>query len=211
MMRLILVRHGETTWNGQRRLQGRQNIGLSEDGRRQVATLARTVGYLEPGYVVTSSLCRTRETTEVLGVGPDMCDPRLDEAYLAGWEGRYSAEIKEEALGEYTEWRAGRFHPPGAESFGELTDRVVAGMDAAVRRAWTDGHRTLMVVTHGGPVRAFLAAAVGLDPKRTVPSHPASLSIVDVAPGFASLTEPGATKLRLFNYSPSMSPLDPPD
>lgn len=211
MTRLILVRHGETAWNGQRRLQGQQDIGLSQDGRRQVAALARTVAHLAPGYVVTSSLCRTRETAEVLGVEPDVCDPRLNEAYLGDWEGRYSAQIKEEDAAEYTEWRAGRFHPPGAESFGELTDRVVAGVDTAVRRAREGGHGTLLVVTHGGPVRAFLGAAVGLDPSRTVPSHPASLSIVDVASGFVSLIEPGAAKLRLFNHSPAMSPLDPPD
>ena len=211
MTRLILVRHGETAWNGERRLQGRRDIPLSEDGRRQVAALTGTIAHLAPGYVVTSSLCRTRETAEVLGVVPDMRDPRLDEAYLGDWEGRYSAQIKKESVGEYTEWRAGRFRPPGAESFGELTDRVVAGMDAAIRRAREGDHRTLLVVTHGGPVRAFLGAAVGLDPSRTVPSHPASLSIVDVASGFACLTEPGAAKLRLFNYSPAMSPLDPPD
>ncbi len=211
MMRLLLVRHGETPWNGERRLQGQQDIGLSEAGRRQVAALAETVGYLDPGHVVTSGLRRTRETAEMLGVRPDERDPRLNEAYLAGWEGRYSAQIKEEDGGVYAAWRAGRFHPPGAESFGELTDRVVDGIGAAVRRAHAGGHRTVLAVTHGGPVRAFLVAAVGLDPARTVPSHPASLSIVDVDPGAASLTEPGAAKLRLFNYSPAMSPLDPPD
>ncbi|WDZ89587.1 histidine phosphatase family protein [Nocardiopsis sp. HUAS JQ3] len=211
MMRLFLVRHGETAWNGERRLQGQQDIGLSEAGRCQVAALAETVRYLDPGYVVTSGLCRTQETAEVLGVSPDARDPRLNEAYLADWEGRYSAQIKEEDGGVYAAWRAGRFHPPGAESFGELTDRVVEGIGAAVRRAHADGHRTLLAVTHGGPVRAFLVAAVGLDPARTVPSHPASLSIVDVDPGAASLTEPGAARLRLFNYSPAMSPLDPPD
>jgi glucosyl-3-phosphoglycerate phosphatase len=210
-MRLVLVRHGETPWNEERRLQGQRDIGLSATGRRQVAALAETVGYLAPGYVVTSGLRRTHETAEVLGVRPDACDPRLNEAYLAGWEGRYSAEIKEEGGGVYAAWRAGRFHPPGAESFGALTERVVAGIEAAVRDAEARGHGLLMAVTHGGPARAFLTAAVGLDPARTVPSHPASLSIVDVDPGAASLTEPGAARLRLFNYAPALSPLDPPD
>lgn len=210
-MRLVLVRHGETPWNEERRLQGQRDIGLSATGRRQVAALAETVGYLAPGYVVTSGLRRTHETAQVLGVRPDASDPRLNEAYLAGWEGRYSAEIRQEGGGVYAAWRAGRFHPPGAESFGTLTDRVVAGIEAAVRAARDGGHGMLMAVTHGGPARAFLTAAVGLDPARTVPSHPASLSIIDVDPGAASLTAPGAARLRLFNYSPAMSPLDPPD
>ncbi len=210
-MRLVLVRHGETPWNEERRLQGQRDIGLSATGRRQVAALAETVGYLAPGYVVTSGLRRTHETAQVLGVRPDASDPRLNEAYLAGWEGRYSAEIRQEGGGVYAAWRAGRFHPPGAESFGTLTDRVVAGIEAAVRTARDGGHGMLMAVTHGGPARAFLTAAVGLDPARTVPSHPASLSIIDVDPGAASLTAPGAARLRLFNYSPAMSPLDPPD
>lgn len=211
MMRLILVRHGETAWNEERRLQGQQDIGLSDVGRQQVSALAETVGYLAPEYVVTSGLRRTRETAQTLGVRADAHDPRLNEAYLAGWEGRYSARIKEEDHGVYAAWRAGRFHPPGAESFGELTDRVITGIDDAVRKAKAEGHGQLMAVVHGGPIRAFLTAAVGLDPARTVPSHPASLSIVDVDTGAASLTEPGAAKLRLFNYSPAMSPLDPAD
>ncbi|MEE2041007.1 histidine phosphatase family protein [Nocardiopsis sp. CT-R113] len=211
MTRLLLVRHGETTWNEERRLQGQQDVGLSEAGRRQVSALAETVGYLAPGYVVTSGLRRTRETAEVLGVRADARDPRLNEAYLAGWEGRYSAQIREEDDGVYAAWRAGRFHPPGAESFSELTERVLAGIDAAVREAAAHGHEQVMAVTHGGPARAFLTAAVGLDPARTVPSHPASLSIVDLDPRAGSLTEPGAARLRLFNYSPAMSPLDPPD
>lgn len=54
-------------------------------------------------------------------------------------------------------------------------------------------------------------AAVGLEPERTVPSHPASLSIVDVDPEAPSLRDVGAVRQRLYNYSPTLSPTDPPD
>lgn len=211
MMRLILVRHGETQWNGERRLQGQQDIGLSAAGREQVGALRGAVAHLGPHRVVTSGLRRAQETAEVLGFTPDACDPRLNEAFLGEWEGRYSADIRAADAQQYADWRAGKYRPPGAEGFGEMADRVIAGVQSAVAEASAAGADTLMVVAHGGPVRALLQATVGLDPERTVPSHPASLSLLDVDPEAACLRTAGAARLRLFNYSPAMSPLDPPD
>lgn len=211
MIRLILVRHGETEWNGQRRLQGQQDIGLSAAGREQAAALRSAISHLAPGHVVVSGLRRAQETAEVLGYAAQAGDPRLNEAFLGEWEGRHSADIRAADEQMYADWRAGKYRPPGAEGFAEMTDRVVDGVQAAVAEAAAAGADTLMIVAHGGPVRAFLQAAVGLDPERTVPSHPASLSLVDVDPAAESLRTAGAVKLRLFNYSPAMSPLDPPD
>lgn len=210
-MRLILVRHGETAWNLERRLQGQQDIKLSSTGREQTINLLGAVRRLAPQYVVSAGLTRARQTAELLGAGLDATDDRLNEAHLGPWEGRHSAELQEATPELYAQWRAGRYQPPGAESFTQLTDRVVAGVDLAVRKARTRGDNTLMIVTHGGPMRAYLWAAVGLDPARTVPSHPASLSCVDVDPEKASPSLAGTARLRLFNFAPALSPLDPPD
>ncbi|VXB29164.1 histidine phosphatase family protein [Citricoccus sp. K5] len=211
MMRLILVRHGETTWNLERRLQGQRDIGLSTTGREQAFALLGAIRRLAPEYVVSAELARARETAELLGAGLDATDDRLNEAFLGSWEGCHSAELKASTPELYEQWRAGQYQPPGAECFTELTDRVVAGVDQAIRDAHARGLGTLMVVTHGGPVRAYLRAAVGLDPARTVPSHPASLSCVDVDPAADSPSLAGTARLRLFNFAPALSLLDPSD
>lgn len=210
-MRLVLARHGETAWNIERRLQGQQDIALSSEGREQVLALVGAVCRLAPEYVVAARLSRARETAALLGAALNATDDRLNEAHLGEWEGCRSAEIRAAEPALYAQWRAGQYTPAGAESFGALTDRVVAAVDDAIRAARDRGASSLMVVTHGGPVRAYLQAAVGLDPARAVPSHPASVSAVDVDPWAASPSRGGTARLRLFNYAPALSPLDPPD
>ena len=219
MIRILLVRHGETDWNGARRLQGQRDIALSETGRAQVAALRGTIADAAPEHVVVSGLSRARESAEVLGQPVHRADPRFNEARLGDWEGRSSIEIRAEHQQCYADWRAGLHRPPGAESFEELTARAVDGLCAAVGHAQDAGARTVLVVTHGGPIRALLREVVGLDPRSAVPSHPASLTVLDVDGGPGALrsarTDPapavGAVRLRLYNYSPALSRLDPSD
>lgn len=210
MIRLLLVRHGETDWNGAGRLQGRLDVALSERGRAQARALQPALATFTPSFVVTSALRRTAETAEELATSPDRADHRLDEAHLGRWEGEYSARLQDAAPEEYTAWRAGLLRPPGGESFEELTERVVEGISDAVQEAASGGHRSLLVVTHGGPVRALLRRAVGLDPALTVPAHPASLSVLEVD-HTRPLTERGACRLRLFNHAPSAPDAEPAD
>lgn len=231
MIRLLVVRHGETEWNQERRLQGRQDIGLGEVGRAQATALAPTIAREAPGYVATSALRRTHETADALGVRVDRHDARLDEASLGNWEGEFSADIREADEAAYRAWRAGDHRPPGGEGFEELTARVVAGIaDAVLAATGAAGGsgagtvcqaepRPLLVITHGGPARAFLQAVVGLAPARTVPSHPASLSVYDVDDAALRrsdhpagvLTVPGVVRLRMYNFAPAAQELDPSD
>lgn len=210
MIRLLLMRHGETAWNGEGRLQGRLDIALSERGREQARALAPVISSYAPGRVVTSSLRRTQETAEALGLRVDRTDPHLDEAHLGLWEGSYSAQLRAESPHEYQEWRAGLLRPPGGESFEELTARVLEGVTRAVRETAADGHASVLVLTHGGPVRALLQRVVGLDPALTVPAHPASLSILEVDE-HQPLGQRGACRLRLFNHAPSAPDAEPAD
>lgn len=91
-----------------------------------------------------------------------------------------------------------------------FTARVLEGVARAVRDAAADGHASVLVVTHGGPVRALLQRVVGLDPALTVPAHPASLSILEVDE-HQPLGKRGAFRLRLFNYAPSAPDAEPAD
>lgn len=210
MIRLLLVRHGETAWNGAGRLQGRLDVALSERGRDQARALRPALAALAPSFVITSALRRTAETATALGARPDRADPRLDEAHLGSWEGDYSVRLQEQAPEDYLAWRAGLLCPPGGESFEELADRVVDGVTTAVRDAVTGGHRSVLVVTHGGPLRALLQRVIGLDPAATVPAHPASLSMLEVDEQ-RPLTERGACRLRLFNHAPTAPDAEPAD
>lgn len=204
MIRVALVRHGETAWNGERRLQGRRDIALSSVGVAQARGLMAALRAMDPDRVVVSGLLRTAETARAMGFPPDACDSRLDEASLGEWEGRYSADVRAADPEAYRAWRAGLLRPPGGESFDELTKRVVAGFFGAVADCAEVGGQTLMVVTHGGPVRALLAAVVGLDPARAIHSHPAGLTLLDV-------DVERTVKLRLYNFSPSVLVPDPAD
>lgn len=205
MIRVALIRHGETAWNGERRLQGQEDIALSAVGRGQARSLTAAIEAMAPDRVVVSGLRRTAETAQELGLEPDAHDCRLDEASLGEWEGRYSADLREESPEEYAAWRAGRLTPPGGESFEQLTHRVTAGLFAAVADCARAGEEALVIVTHGGPVRAMLADLVGLDPARAIHSHPAGLSLLDVDPRAQDV------KLRLYNYSPVVLEPDPAD
>lgn len=205
MIRVALVRHGETAWNGERRLQGRQDIALSSTGLEQARGLSSAIDAVGPDRVVVSGLRRTAETARVWGREPDAYDSGLDEAHLGEWEGRYSADLRAHDPAGYAAWRSGLVTPPGGESFAQLTRRVVESLFAATADCAAAGGDALVVVTHGGPVRALLAELVGLDPARAVHSHPAGLSLLDADPVSREV------KLRLYNYSSAVLEPDPAD
>ena len=104
--RLILVRHGESTWNAEERLQGQLDPPLSERGREQSRALAGMLDGLPDDRVVCSDLGRARQTAELLGLSPGRFDPRWREIDVGSWGGRVAAEV--DALGpELTNWRGG--------------------------------------------------------------------------------------------------------
>lgn len=199
MSRLLLVRHGETAWNADRRLQGQLDITLSPLGRAQVAGVADTIRRHRPDRVVTSPLSRTTESVAVLGYTADLVDPRWQEADLGDWTGQDSTLLAAAGDGRYTRWRAGVFTPPGAESFEQMSARVGAALaDLA------DAGGTTLVVTHGGPIRATCALLVGLEPGHLVPVNPGSLTVIDRPAG-------GRSALRSYNHTAQTVVGDPPD
>lgn len=173
MKRLILVRHGETEWNANRRLQGQTDIALNDRGRSQARALATLVADLAPDHAVTSDLARAAETATLLGAvaHPDM---RLREQSLGDWTGREIADIVADTPQNYRDWRAGRFVPSGAESWAEFRKRVVAALDDA--RGGAD--QTALVVCHGGVIRAALDAVLQIAPSRIIPVGPGSLTVI---------------------------------
>jgi glucosyl-3-phosphoglycerate phosphatase len=194
--RLLLVRHGETAWNSSRRLQGQEDVPLSETGYIQARVLAPRVRALYPDRAVTSDLLRARQTAAALGHPNARSDPRLREAHLGAWVGRSAAELLAERAEDYHAWRAGRFTPPEAESFADLLARVHAALEPELSRGGT-----VLVVTHGGVIRAALARLLALTPERIVPVSPGSLTVLEVE-GSARLQSYNVTEVAITEPAP---------
>lgn len=204
MTRLLLVRHGETEWNARRVLQGQHDVALSLQGQKQAADLAATVRTLEPSRVVASDLERTRQTAAALGFEPEV-DPRWREADLGAWTGQSIAALRAEQPDAYAAWRSGTFTPARAESFETLGARVLAATNELLGSG-----DTVLVVTHGGPIRAVCAHLLLLPPKRIVPVSPGSLTVLELHADHAAF-EPGGAKLHTFNWRPYGMLRDAPD
>src|SRR5688500_9485770 len=104
--RLILVRHGESTWNAEERLQGQLDPPLSERGREQSRALAAMLDGVPDDRVICSDLGRARKTAELLGLRPARFDARWREIDVGEWGGEVAGEIDAQSP-ELTNWRGG--------------------------------------------------------------------------------------------------------
>ena len=169
---IIFLRHGETDWNAEGRLQGQRDIPLNEKGRAQALRNGQAIADAFPdlaGYdFVSSPLMRSRETMEIarraLGLDPQAyrLDDRLREITFGEWEGFTTAELRARepelvAAREKDKWR---FLPPGGESYHLLAERV-GGWLAEIGRP-------PFVVAHGGVGRVLRMHLLGMDPHDVV-------------------------------------------
>ena len=159
MTLLALVRHAETPWSKQGRVQGRTDIALSEAGRTAL-TARQLPAEFRDLRAFTSPLRRCTETAALLGLGHAQHEPRLAEMSWGEWEGRVLAELRAQfgdAMRE-NEARGLDFTPPG----GESPRKVLARVGGWLGEIATAGRSTL-AVTHRGVIRAIFATATGWD------------------------------------------------
>jgi glucosyl-3-phosphoglycerate phosphatase len=183
---LLLVRHGESRWNAEGRIQGQSCAGLSERGHAQAEALAGTyaaslaeVGATGRLQLVSSDLRRAAETVAPLaaqlGVDPAL-DPDLRERAFGSWEGRSHAEIEVEEADRWRRWTSGAdiMHEIGAETAEELATRAAG----ALRRwfAATPASGVSVVVSHGGSIWHGLHRLLGLAPRSLGPVGNASVA-----------------------------------
>ena len=169
--RIIFVRHGETPYNAENRLQGQRDIALSPRGRDQAHAVGRTlrarigddIDRLESaGAFVASPLLRARETMELVRSAMDLpakpyrLDAGLMEISFGAWEGFTWAELRGRDPKGVAARRADRwgFVPPGGESYQMLKERLRPWLAAL------DGD--MFVVAHGGVARALMAMLCGV-------------------------------------------------
>lgn len=168
---LYMLRHGETAWNTERRMQGHKNSDLTARGRVQALAMGRTLKAeleREPGPTIflRSPLGRTRETSEIVGRELGIAssewreDMRLAELSYGSWEGFSWAEIEIDHPTAMADWRADPqgYCPPGGETHIDLRRRC----QAVLTEIATSGVRTV-VVSHGVSGAVVRGLNLGLD------------------------------------------------
>lgn len=161
--RLLLVRHGESTWNAQSRWQGQADPALSPFGERQAEDATVRLAEIATFTAVwVSDLVRARRTGELmaqrLGLDGVREEPRLRERDVGAWSGLTRDEIERQWPG----YLAARRSPPDFEGDDALLERARAGLAAAIDGS---GAGDVLVVTHGGVIRT-VERSLGATPER---------------------------------------------
>ena len=168
MRRLVLWRHGRTSWNAEHRFQGQTDIELDDRGHAQARRAAAMLASMTPAAIVSSDLRRTQSTAaplaELTGL-PVALDRRLRETFAGEWEGKTRPQLLEEYGDELHRWSVDPLMRAGisGETRLEVADRTVAAIDEAM--VHVPGGGLLVVVTHGGAARAAIGRLLGLPPE----------------------------------------------
>ena len=161
--RLFLVRHGESTWNFEHRIQGQSDPPLSQEGRRQAERLGRRlIGQAFAGFY-TSDLKRALETADAIaaaaGGRPEPMEA-LREIYLGEWEGLRSEELGRRFPEAWRSWIAEPSWDlvPGGEGAERFETRVAGAVDALFA---LHPRGDVLVITHGGVIQVALQTVLG--------------------------------------------------
>ncbi|WP_405983109.1 histidine phosphatase family protein [Streptomyces sp. NBC_00158] len=165
--KIVLWRHGQTSWNLERRFQGSTDIELTETGVAQARRSARLLASLKPDAIVASDLRRAADTAaELAGVtGLSVVhDEALRETYAGEWQGLTHEEILDKYGEQYAAWKRGEpVRRGGGELETEVADRAAPVVLDHADRLPEGG--TLVVVSHGGTIRTTIGRLLGLEPR----------------------------------------------
>ena len=192
MTRLYIVRHGETEWNRDGKLQGWKNAPLTDLGIKQAEKLRDRLQKEDIDIAYCSPLGRTCETAEILLDGRDIEmfeDEGLKEINMGEWEGKKAEIVKEKSPAEFkTFWeRPDLYKPKDGESFYEVQERVLSSLYKIIEKHQGEN---ILLVTHGGASKIIMAhfeerpmSELWGPPKM----KEASLSVVDIEDGKADI------------------------
>jgi glucosyl-3-phosphoglycerate phosphatase len=158
IVQLVLWRHGQTTYNAERRFQGQSDVPLSDLGREQAKASAPYLAAMRPSAIVSSDLSRASETAGFLSrlTGlPVQLDKDLRERGGGSWEGKTAAELRELYPEAYASWA-----PPDGETAQAVADRAELAM-LRVADSLTPGSLAV-VVGHGGALGFGAARLLGI-------------------------------------------------
>ncbi|MBI3245380.1 MAG: histidine phosphatase family protein [Deltaproteobacteria bacterium] len=164
-LRLLLVRHGETVWNQENRWQGQADIPLSDSGHAQALRLAQRLRAegRQVQAIYSSDLVRALRTAQILGetlgIQP-FHETGWREMDIGRWSGLTTSEVATRYADEWERLRAGEDLPRGGgETFAQFQGRLVGSVQRLLAR---HAGQQVMIVSHGGAVRAFLLHCRGL-------------------------------------------------
>ena len=199
--RWYLVRHGETAWNRDGRIQGHTDTGLNDHGRHQMRLMAERLAGYSFSAVYPSDLGRAVESAHIIvreRSVPIETDPDLREFSYGAWEGLTSEEARAQDPDDYARRMAldaGAFAAPGGENARQVLDRVRRFCDGTVPRH--EPSENVLIVAHAGSIRALLVCLLCLPDDRfwQFRTDPGSLSVVS--------NESGRRILELWNETPT--------
>ena len=193
--KVVVVRHGETTWGAEGRFAGREDVPLTSRGRRQASSVGDRVKVLRPAIVLTSPLQRCRLTANAIGGAsgaPVVVHDALLDGALGEWTGRHPTDIENQWPAEFAVWRSDPdAPPPGGESFNQIRARI----DPLLRElVGMYRGRTVVLVTHAATSKMILLTALD------VPSSAAYRLRIDTASlsGF-TIADDGSTVVWAVN------------
>ena len=166
-MSITLIRHGQTDWNIEKRMQGQLDINLNVEGVQQIHTLANQLKADQPlTRIFTSPLCRAKYSAQILGeilnVQVEVVD-ELKELNFGVWQGMTYEEIQRKHPEEWTTWhqRGGLTLIPMAEQISSGIERVTASIDSLAEK-YKD---PIGIVTHGTIIEIYLNYLQGISPE----------------------------------------------
>ena len=166
-----IIRHGQTGFNTERRLQGALPVPLNDCGRQQSRLLAQYLRSLSIDAIYTSPRTRAKETAQIIGGHLDTTvyeDERLAEIAFGDFEGHTFAEVAKLYPVAYEKWESGyrRYRVPSGESRLDVQLRMQAAWDEITSA--NDGSKTVAIVGHSSAMMIFLASMFAFLPAKPV-------------------------------------------
>lgn len=207
-MRLYIIRHGQTSWNTRKRLQGQRDIMLNENGIKIAEETAKGMKDIDIDLVISSPLLRAKETAGILMSQrelPMITDRRLTEMSFGEWEGESmidSTVITQEFRDKFIADPMHCMCPPGGESFEKVLERTADFYHWLIaNKAYENAN--ILISAHGASSRCLLAAVDGARDdlwRGGVPKN-CAVSIVEVTDGVGRIVELD----KLFYEEPKVS------
>ena len=164
-MIVYLLRHGETDWNSEQRIQGNTDISLNANGLNQARQAADYLTRFDIEAIYSSNLSRAYETASIIATKlqkPHFIDKELTEVNMGRWEGSRWDDIKIEYIDYLPKWlnNLENIPAPGGESYGQVQVRVVRAYKRIISKHREDSN--ILIVSHGIAIKTLIAYILGL-------------------------------------------------
>ncbi|UYP47481.1 2,3-bisphosphoglycerate-dependent phosphoglycerate mutase [Candidatus Lokiarchaeum ossiferum] len=162
-MNIYLIRHGETDWNKQGKIQGHMDIALNQQGRLQAKILASKFKNIKIDRIYTSDLLRASQTAEIINKTTKsllIADERLRERNYGDWQNYSWSEVHSQNPNLKEEWRTNPVHsrPPKGESLHDLYNRITRFLSELISEA----KNNILIVAHNSPLKILISIAKGI-------------------------------------------------